>query len=91
MKGGIVRQWLSQADTNASVVSEGVNEPLLEELGKWSGFEHTERDVEAFRTGAPILRHIPAAASAVPQVYPTAGDPDHLASQCTSCAVGALR
>ena len=41
VKEGNVRQWLSQADTNAAVVSVGVNGPLLEELGKWSGFEHT--------------------------------------------------
>ena len=38
-----------------------------------------------------MLRHIPAAASAVPQVNPTAGDPDHLASQSNKQLYYSLR
>ena len=82
IRKGKVERWLSQAETQAAVVSAGVNGPLLYELGMCSSFVHTERDVEAFRSGAPILGGIPAAASAVSHEHPPAGDPALLASQC---------
>jgi hypothetical protein len=80
VKRGDVERWLSQADTHAAVVSKEVNGPLMVELCKTTGLD--SECVEAFRKGAPILRGIPAAKSAVPHDYPLADDADELAAQC---------
>ena len=87
-------KWLSQAGTHAAVVFNEVNGPLMIELCSSTGFD--PECVEYVRRGAPILRAIPAAASAVPHAYPAADDADQLAAECyvrneellASCAPG---